>query len=233
MFCPRCGQPIADSAAFCVNCGTALSAPNPRLADYQAQKNAIRQSELTALSNALRFFSQKKHLFQEYDWACSWLHHYSRGPSKVTLILGIIFTALSFLFLLPKSPAGFTAALFFLIPGLILFVVYMILKIHCVKKRSIFQDKFQNASEALLTCYQTYPDCPVGPEYINPVVLTVFSNCIRSGRADTIKESIHYTLNDPKLRPMHAYMLRLEAYTADIRAELPNPTLFLVADFFK
>ena len=232
MFCPRCGQPVTAGTAFCICCGAALSAPNPRFADYQAQKNAIRQSEFAALSDVIRHFSQKKNLFAKYDWAASWLYRYSRGPSKSTLILGIIFTALSFLFLLPREPGGFTAALFFLVPGLILFIVYMVLKIHFVKKRCIFQDEFLNASEALSDCYQTYPDCPVGPEYTNPAVLTAFLECIRSGRADTIKESIHCTLNDPKLRQMHTYMLRLDEYTADIRAWLPNPTLFFIGDFF-
>lgn len=235
MFCPHCGQQVADGSAFCASCGKSLTgtpAPAPVM-DFQAQKNAVRQSEISALSNALQHFAQKRDEFTEYDCVCELVNHYSHGAKSSLLVWGCIITAFGLLAMLsgPEALVGCLIAL--VVPGAAMIFGGIMMKKKNRKNYKYFQNEYARLSQELYDHYVSYPNCPVGPEYANPEILEVILGVLQSGRADTIKEAINLLINDAERNEMGEYLNMIERNTASINAQTRVAAVFAAANFFK
>lgn len=240
MFCSNCGKQIADDAAFCMHCGKNLSAapaqPAQPAVDFQAQKNSIRESEIKALSDALNYFSQKKSEFEEYDLVCDLVNDFSHGAKSSLLVWGCIITTFGLLGLLATLSEGEGALgmlLIALLPGILMMVGGILMKVNNRKKYAYFKSEYARLSQELYEYYISYPNCPVGPEYSNPEILSIFLGILQSGRADTIKESINLALNEADRAEVNAYLDMIEQNTSAINAQTRVAAFFAAANFFK
>ncbi len=235
MFCHHCGQQVADGAAFCTACGKSLTAaptPSPAV-DFQAQKNAIRQSEISALTKALQYFSQKRSEFTEYDYVCELVNHYAQGAKGSLLVWGCIIATIGLLTMLAGPEAMLGALIGFVVPGAAMIFGGIMMKVKNRKNYQYFQDEYARLSQELYDHYVSYPNCPVGPEYANPEILEIILGVLQSGRADTIKEAINLLINDAERSEMSEYLDMIEQNTAAINAQTRVAAVFAAANFFK
>lgn len=249
MFCPYCGANLVDKSYFCMNCGKKIitslentetlssnsNVVDPLIQQYQAQKNATRKSELASLIAAISHFSQKANQFQEYDDVCNRVNYYSRGARNSLLIWGCIITTFALIMSLPligsNDPSASILLLFF-VPGPLMIVGGILMKVNNIKKNSYYKERYAKLSKELYNHYLTYPHCPVGPEYANPKILNLFLNVLQSGRADTIKESINLVIDTHHKKQVRKYLAAIERNTAEINATTKVPTFFIAASFF-
>ncbi len=242
MFCPSCGNQIADQSTFCMHCGKNIAeavggvqTAQPVM-DFQAQKNAIRESEIKALSNAMQYFSQKKDEFYEYDLVCELVKDFSKGAKSSLLVWGCIITTVGLLCVLGsagQSEAFLGCLIGFLVPGILMMVGGILMKVNSAKKYKYFQEEYARLSQELYEHYVSYPNCPVGPEYSNPEILEIIMSILQSGRADTIKESINLALSDAEQSEMNEYLATIEQHTNAINAQTKVAAIFAAANFFK
>ena len=251
MFCPYCGSAVAEGGSFCAVCGknvatTAPAQPMPSVAEiqaqqqlqaqqYQMQKNAIRQSEINTLAQAIQYFSQKRSQFEEYDLVCDLVNDFAKGAKSGLLVWGCIIA--TFGLIATGSVVGtgdmFPVMLFTLLPGIGMIVGGILMKINSRKKYEYFQAEYARLSDELYTYYLYYPNCPVGPEYVNPDILELIMEVLQSGRADTIKESINLLLADINQAEMNEYFEAIEQNAAAINAQTRAAAIFAAASFFK
>lgn len=238
MFCSKCGSQVADGAAFCASCGASLTvAPAPAqpaqpAIDFQAQKNAIRQSEMAALSNALDYFNQKRSEFEEYDLVCDLVADFARGAKSGLLVWGCIITTFGLLTLL-SGEAILPLLLVLVLPGAAMIAGGILMKVNNRKKYEYFQNEYSRLSQELYTHYINYPNCPVGPEYSNPEILEIIMGILQSGRADTIKESINLAIREANETEVSEYLEMIEQNTAAINTQTKVAAVFAAASFFK
>lgn len=222
MFCQHCGKPLPDGAAFCPACGGGISAP---ATDYQAQKQAVRDSEIAVLRDAIRHFEQKRQQYAAYDNACAMFNHYARGARSTLIAFGAVLLSLSVLILAVvvapeiiyerQTVTDLWVVLFgALAPGIIMLTVGISLKVNCRRQYVRYYAQCTQLADELYAHYTEYYNCPVGQEYTNPAVLTVILDVLQSGRADTIKDALNIALNDVNRRRMDAYLAAIESNTA-------------------
>lgn len=237
MFCPHCGQQIADGSAFCSVCGkstTNVAAPAPTpVIDYQAQKQAVRQSEISAMSKALAHFNEKRDEFTEYDLVCELVNHYAKGAKGSLLVWGIIIATAGLLCCLAGPEALIGSLIGFVVPGAAMIFGGIMMKVKNRKNYAYFQQEYARLSEELYNHYVSYPNCPVGPEYANPEILETILGVLQSGRADTIKEAINLLIDDAERSEMSEYLEMIEQNTAAINAQTRVAAVFAAANFFK
>ena len=234
MFCPNCGQQIADGSAFCSVCGKSTTNITPApVMDFQAQKQAVRQSEISALSQALNHFNQKRDEFTEYDYVCELVNHYAKGAKSSLLVWGIIIATVGLLCCLAGEEAFLGSLIAFVVPGGAMIFGGIMMKVKNRKNYAYFQQEYARLSEELANHYVAYPNCPVGPEYTNPEILEIILGVLQSGRADTIKEAINLLIDDAERSEMSEYLDMIEQNTAAINAQTRVATFFAAANFFK
>ena len=215
---------------------------------YQAQKSSIRQSEINRLHETINYFLYKKPEFDEYDVVCNKLNVYSRGSSNALIIWGSILASLGLLLviigLVHATEMGDSSSMY----DLIVFLVYgglpflggagMIVG-GIFKKRNhanayaYYQQRYAYLSDSLYRHYIAYTDCPVGPQYTNPDILMVLMDYLQSGRADTIKESINFAINDANQAEINDYLSRIEAHAQAIDTQTRVATIFAAASLFR
>lgn len=233
MFCNNCGSQVPDGASFCNNCGASIAgAAQAQMQQFQNQKNAVRQSEIASLEDAIAYFGQKRDLYNEYDLVSELVIDFARGAKKSLLVWGIIISALGVLMLL-AGPEAFAGALLFIFPGAAMIVGGILMQVNNKKKYAYFSSEYTRISAELTDYYNAYPNCPVGAEYSNPEILESILGVLRSGRADTIKESINLLISDAERSEMQATMQAIEAYTAKTSASASTAAFFAAANFFK
>lgn len=249
MFCSYCGSPLAEGASFCNICGKCVnggavannpasdtwSATNIQMQQYQVQKTVIRQSEINSIANAYYYFSQKSSQFDEYDQACDKLNYYSRGAKSALLVWGCIASTLGLLCLIVYLGLGVSvvpAILLLLFPGSLMITGGILMKVNNHKKFAYFKKKYAELSKELYDHYISYPNCPVGPEYVNPQILGLLLNVLQSGRADTVKESINLVIDETHRAKVREYLAAIEYNTAAINAKTSVTTTFVAASFF-
>ncbi len=198
MFCSVCGQPIPDRSTFCSVCGTPVAPAgyaNPQAqlqAQYQFQKNALRQGEIQALNSVIHFFSRLKSTFDEYKVVSEKAAHYACGAKAALIVWGtIIFTiGMLVLGLSGGSDVATSSIMAFLLPGSAMIVGGIFMQVNNRKKYAQYSKRQQELAAILNGYYQQYPDCPVGIDYCDPKTLNNIMSILQSGRADTIKEAI-------------------------------------------
>ena len=237
MFCPFCGTKVMDGASFCTNCGKNLAGAAQQAAQYQAQKEAIRNSESTALYSAIQHFSAKTAQFDEYDRLCTDLNEFAKGTSNALIVWGAIlfhFGITLTLGLLSDGTEGGAAgaavfALLFALPGLLMILGGILIKVNHGKKYRRALEQYAALSRELLEHYNGYPNCLVGPEYSNPRILAAVYQTLRSGRADTVKESLNLVIAGCDKRRLGWHLQDLKKSTADV----PVGTVFMPSRFFR
>lgn len=261
MYCPNCRAVIADGAKFCPSCGSSVtpaqnnyfSAPQPvspvpqptpsvgYRETYEAQKNAIRQSEMNALHRALQHFSLKMDEYDTYDYVCDQVNRYARGAKSGLLVWGAIIFTFSLLVMLAASgilsaaeaPAElYVLAFIFLIPGAAMLAGGILMKVNNRRKYNYFLQEYDRLSAELYDHYRSYANCPVGPEYSNPHILASIMQVLQSGRADTVKDSINLMIADSNYRAMNQYLDQIQRSTAAINAQTRAAAIFMAARFF-
>jgi hypothetical protein len=237
MYCSYCGTALADDAVFCTSCGKKVTSAQEQANTseqeaqlYQAKKSAVRKSEMDALTAAHSHFSQKTETFQRYDYVCNRLKYYARGARSALLVWGCIIATFAFAIMLvlledrtSPEPVVFAG----LIPGLLMILGGVLMKINNRSKYNRFKNRHAELSEELFDHYNSYPDCPVGPEYANPQILQYILGVLQSGRADTVKESINLAVDAQR-------QVRIQEHFGAIkRHAAPSVTAFFApASFF-
>lgn len=239
MFCQNCGTQIADGVAFCSNCGASVNgavaapapvAPAPNVYDYQMQKNAIRQGEIDSLQRTMDYFMQKKDTYEMYDAVCTLVNYYAGGAKKSLLVWGAIIA--TFGFFAAGMGAGGAGVAAFIIPGAAMIVGGILMQVNNRKKYAYYQEQYAELSQELYDHYMSYPNCPIGPEYSNPEIIALIMEVLRSGRADTIKESINVLINEANQSDVAAYLEMIESNTAAINQQTKVAAFFAAASFF-
>ena len=240
MFCTHCGAPIVAGAVFCGVCGKQVSAPatpgicEAQMQQFQQQKAAIRHGEMQALASAYAYFSQKSEPFQAYDTACKLLNHYSRGTRNSLLIWGCIIGGIGFFAMISVflSHSNVGAGIWLFLGAIPMIVGGILMKVNNRKNYSLYQKKYAELSKELNDYYLAYPNCPVGPEYANPLILATLYNTLQSGQADTVKESINLLTAGVSQSRIRAYLADLRQNTYAIDAQNRVSVIFLPASFF-
>lgn len=206
-------------------------------ADFQDQKNAIRDSEMNALSAAWNYFSQLKYKFQEYDRVCKQVMHFARGARSALLIWGCIATGIGLFFTLVFATDPDVQELilpflcFFGIPGLLMIAGGILMKVNNRKKFAKYQKQYVQLAQELYYYYAAYPNCPIGMEYSNPDAIVYLMKMIQSGRAYTIRDSINLLLGERANR-INRYTERLLQSTRNVNAQ-GNIPIFLPGELFR
>lgn len=240
MFCPHCGSQVADGVAFCSNCGGNLNAVTqvqPQVQqpayDYQAQKQAVRESEIKSLASVLAHFNQKRDEFEYYDAVCVLVNHYAQGAKKSLIVWGAIIASMGIICALAEASAAIDGLIAFIIPGAAMIAGGILMQIKNRKNQEYYNAEYARLSEELYNHYLAYPNCPVGPEYVSPDILELIMEVMQSGRADTIKESINLLLAEADQDEINEYLASIEANTSAIRANTGVAAVFAAANFFK
>ena len=231
MFCNNCGSAIPDGAPFCSNCGSAVNgAPQAQMQQFQNQKNAIRQSEIAALENAKAYFEQKRDIFNKYDQLAELVVEFAGGAKKSLIVWGAIIFVIGFIILVT---GGGGASVLFLLPGSAMIAGGILMQINNKKKYNQYLNEFADVMNELSDYYNAYPNCPVGAEYANPDIIECILGAIKSGRADTVKESINLLISDAERAELNARMEAIETYAAQTSASAATAAFFSAANFFK
>ena len=238
MFCSYCGAQLQDGSAFCSSCGKQLdqSVPAPvqqvvQQPSYQEQKNAVRSSEISELQSVINHFSQAAEDYEAYDACCELVNYYSQGARSALIVWGAIAATLGLIACLsPEAVLGALVA--FVVPGILMIVGGILMKVANRKNYNEYLELYDKLSRSLAEHYANYPNCPVGPEYSNPVILDAIMSVLQSGRADTIKESINILIDDARQDDIDEYLEEIERNTAQAQANTRAAAVFLAADFF-
>lgn len=239
MFCSYCGAQLADGSAFCSSCGSQLSqsvaAPAPaqvmQQPSYQEQKNAVRESEMAVMQSLYNHFSQAAEDYEAYDACCELVNYYSKGAKSSLLVWGCIIATFGIIACLaPEAILG--ALIGFLIPGAAMITGGILMKVANRKNYNEYLELYDQLSNSLAQHYDNYPNCPIGPEYSNPVILEGMMSILQSGRADTIKECINILIENARQSEIDAYLEEIERNTAQTQANTRAAAVFLAADFF-
>lgn len=240
MFCQKCGFQMDDNSKFCPQCATPVAgnfvAVNQQAVyNYQAEKNAIRQSETEVVVNAYNHFSQKQAAFDEYDQVTRSISYYRRKSAVPMIVWGCILLVPAIFFsimLLISDVDYFPICIFLMLPGAAL-LAGGIAKLFSIRKKiASLEQRYAQLSVDIYNHYLNCPNCPVGPEYINPKALYKIITVLRSGRADTVKESINVIINDANSARLGQYMQNLQATTNQINAQTKVAAVFAAGSFF-
>ncbi len=231
MYCNNCGSLVPDGTAFCGNCGTNVAGGAPtQIQQFQNQKNAIRQSEMAALENAWAYFDKKRDTFKQYDLLSELVVYYAGGAKKSLIVWGAIIFVLGVFALCGGGGAG---SLLFVLPGAAMIAGGILMQVNNKKKYNQYLEEFADVMTELNDYYNAYPNCPVGAEYSNPDIIESILNTIKSGRADTVKESINLLITDAERAEMNERMQAIESYAAQTSASASTAAFFAAANFFK
>lgn len=256
MYCPYCQTVLVDDAVFCSQCGKRVKANpvqpaavpvNPQMQQYQAQKDAIRDSELTLLNRLMQHFSQKQSAYDLYDTVCERVNHFAKGCSNALLIWGSILVSFSLLLILmfiPEIQEGVLpieelpevlAVMGILIfgPGIMMIIGGILMKVNNKRQLTKYRQQYAGLSYELRQHFLSYPNCPISPEYTNPRVLVKLQNLITSGRTDTVKESLNSLVASSNQRALAQYLELTQRNNAASNQGNGFGFVFISPKFFK
>lgn len=242
-FCSNCGQKLSDSNRFCAGCGATIgmpTGPDPRLVQYYAeQAEAQRKSQLNLLDELIEYFSRKNALFDRYDQLGDILIRYQSngGPiamvfwSIILMVFGGICTVMG---LGVSFQDGSAIVMMFMGLGIIVGGVFMHIggkrkRRNYYEARRRYTQELDEITQELYDHYLACPNCPLGPEYVNPSILQALRVTFISGRADSIKECLNVMIEDANQEEMADYVRQIERNTAQTRT---CAAIFLAASLF-
>ena len=240
MFCPSCGQQNADGSTFCVNCGTNLAGQIPvqqAQPDYVQHNYSVRENELGVLTEVWRYFSQLTAKYREYDAACKQVNYYARGASSALLVWGCILATIGLFFSIAlasdysSQDAVPIFLILFAIPGLVMILGGILMKVSSRKKYSRYQARYAQLFQDIYYHYSAYTGCPVGLEYTNPETIAYLMNQMQAGRAYTIRDAINLTVSQ-KANQINQYTELVQRNTREI-SQQGNFPVILPANMFK
>lgn len=240
MFCPSCGQQIADGAVFCTNCGTNLAGQMPvqqAQPDYVQNNYSVRENELGLLTEIWRYFSQLAAKYREYDATCKQVNYYAQGASVALLVWGCILASIGLVFSFICSldystqESALVFLLLFLLPGSLMVLGGILMQVNNRKKLSRYKAQYAQILQEIYGYYAAYTGCPVGLEYTNPDALAYLMKQMQSGRAYTIRDALNLTVSQ-KANQINQYTERLQRNTREISQQGSLPVI-LPANMFK
>lgn len=229
-YCMKCGSRMPDEAIYCSVCGAEMNNPatlaiipdrEMQTQDDQLlepfQKSLIeRRREILETEKLVRYFSQKKYLFDEYDGKCGDLLRLKKGVSKIHIMLGSICLGIGFLILLVTviiwstlrfeiayttlsqgGPLFFVGGIF-LVFGVIEYVMHLSKQLKLKNEAHALENRLRAIGGELNDYYKGYNACQVGFEYTNPAVLQKIGYVLRMGRADSIKDALDILIEDAR-----------------------------------
>lgn len=240
MFCPSCGQQVADGSFFCTNCGTNFSGSVPAQQaqpNYVQQNYSVRDNELGVLTEVWKYFSQITAKYREYDAACKQVNYYAKGASSALLVWGCILASiglfLSFICSLDYSSQDAVPVflLLFVLPGVPMILGGILMKVNNRKKFSRYQQQYAQIFQDIYYYYAAYTGCPVGVEYSNPDAIAYIMKQMQAGRAYTIRDAINLTVSE-KAGQINRYNEQIQHNTREISQQGVLPVI-LPASMFK
>ena len=242
MYCPNCGQQVAEGTAFCTVCGTNLAGQMPvqqaqPVMEYAQHNNAVRENELGLLTEIWKYFSRINPKYQEYDETCKKVNYYARGASSALLIWGCILASIGLLFAIifttdySTQDAVPVFLLLFTLPGVLMITGGILMKVNNRKKFSRYQQQYAQLFQEIYYHYSAYTGCPLGVEYTNPEVIAYIMKQIQSGRAYTVRDALNITVSQ-KASQINRYTEQVQRNTQEISKAGKLP-VFLPADMFK
>lgn len=240
MFCPSCGQQVADGSAFCTNCGThfAASTPaQPMQQDYVQHNYAVRDNELGILTEIWKYFSQMTAKYREYDATCKQVNYYAKGASSALLVWGCILASIGLFFAFIFSLDYYTQEvvpvflLLFVLPGVPMILGGILMKVNNRKKFSRYQAQYAQLFQDIYYHYSAYTGCPIGVEYTNPDAIAYIMKQMQAGRAYTIRDALNLTVSE-KANQINRYVEQIQRNTREISKQGILPVI-LPANMFK
>lgn len=242
MNCPHCQRELPPDTKFCPACGGRVQFEPPTLpsyADPYQQRAEVRQREMNSLGDLIRYFSPKQPEYDAYDDSCKKIIHFARGARSALLVWGCIILSLGlFVFLANIEDADLMddlvgISVVFLLPGIAMLVGGILLKVNNRKKYDNCMQTYRFLSQSLYKHYYGYPNCPVGPEYTNPRILSILMRNVSSGRCDTIQQSINCMIADANYVIINRYCEQIRQQTASVNAGTGVTTIFAAPEFFR
>lgn len=240
MYCSNCGNTIADTAKFCPSCGQTISPSQQSVPQviyvttpnvpYQEQSRVIRQEELQTLDNMIAYFSIKQKQYASYEKTYKKVVHYSRGAKKGLIVWGAILSFFGLIGTIAMSSeadgSAFAVACVLLFPSLLMIAGGILMQVANRKNYRNALSEYTHLVNELRSHYNSYPNCPVGYEYSDPEILYILRNILKSGRVNTIQESLNTMIADADQHALQAYLQRIQNST-----HLTNA--LLAAHFFR
>lgn len=257
MYCPYCQSSIVDDSVFCKQCGKRVNEvpeqPAPvdpfqqQAQQYQQQCDALRKNELSSLNHVLQHFAQKQRSYDLYHNVCANINRFARGASKALLVWGCIVFSIAATFILLLAPdmidgymytediisALTIFGLLGFLPGILMIVGGILMKVNNHRKLSSFRDQYTALSHELYQHYLNYPASPVGPEYSDPRILIKIQDHIASGRANTISESLNHLVAASNQRAISQYMELTARNTAECNRQNNFGCILIPPHFFR
>ena len=240
-FCPQCGAPYQQNAAFCASC----SAPRNNSANYTFQQAAQTRNELLdSLAVAYRYFMEKQEQFNQVEKLTMKKNSYK--PIKVgILVAGGLLLLLAFVYTISFIVETFFPSLEYPITMLltnnpavmwIIFIVVLPYIARQINKQYIRKAKEKDANEIEAAVaeiedhYNNWPECPVPLVYSTPMAISQLYKVVESGRAYSIKEAINIAIHDAQAQQWTDQQSRVMKNQERILSEVSWNTFF---SFFK
>ena len=195
---------------------------------YQ-QRSAMRQIEISVLSEIIRHFSAQQGSYDAYDSNAKNLVYYAKGATDALLVWGIIVTVLGIIF--SNIAVGF--GMVFWIPGCMMIFGGILMKVSSRNKLNKCRNTHKQLTQELYQHYLKYTNCPVGPEYTNPKILQVLMNILQSGRCDSIKEAINCMLSGGNQKVITRYYQQMQKQVTSLNAELGICVIFAAGHLYR
>ena len=245
-FCPQCGAPYQQNAAFCASC----SAPRNDSANYTFQQAAQTRNELLdSLADAYQYFMEKQELFNQVEKLTMKKNSYRpmntfflvvRSLFLAPVLAGVFLMVLTFictavisgelgrhLFSLLIKSFGYIIIVFFIATP---FVFRYLNNKYIQNAQAKLGKKIEAAVAEIEAHYNNWPACPVPLVYSTPMAISQLYTVIESGRAYSIKEAINIAIHDGQAQQFADSQRQVMSNQERILSEVSWNTFF---SFFK
>lgn len=223
--CPNCnGQVQVDASkefGFCSFCGTKILLSNEAPANATQSFVSNREAAINEISKINDHMTPVLGNWNEIAGMNRIIQRLKNGlPHHGELAGGIICLFIGILFIINlitednintagKIVIPFLGTALIVLGLFLLFVMRKKNRNRDIDRISELEMKREELWRQIVDAYNSYPHCPIGIEYCSPQPLKEIYDCLRMGRAETIKEAINLLLSDKH----NAEMLRVARNT--------------------